>query len=69
MHEPIHKRPVTPWTVGKTYREADEERELWRPSRDEQMAAVEVLLASSIAYELRRELRAREIELSRSNAR
>jgi hypothetical protein len=24
MHEPIHKRPVTPWTVGKTYREADE---------------------------------------------
>jgi hypothetical protein len=55
--------------IGKTYREADEERELWRPSRDEQMAAVEVLLASSIAYELRRELRAREIELSRSNAR
>jgi hypothetical protein len=39
-------------------------RELWRPSRDEQMAAIEILLASSIPQELRRELRQREIELS-----
>lgn len=39
-------------------------RELWRPSRDEQAAAIEVLLASSISNELRRALRERECELS-----
>lgn len=39
-------------------------RELWRPSRDEQMAAIEILLASSISQDLRRALREREISLS-----
>lgn len=33
MHEPIHKRPVTPWTVGKTYREADAEAQAMRDVR------------------------------------
>lgn len=39
-------------------------RELWRPSRDEQAAAIEVLLASSISNELRQALRERECELA-----
>lgn len=34
-------------------------QELW-PSRDDQMAAIEILLASSIPTELRRALRERE---------
>lgn len=40
------------------------DRELWRPSRDEQMAALEILLASSIPTELRTLLREREFELA-----
>ena len=32
-------------------------RELWQPSRDDQMAAIETLLASSIPSELRTALR------------
>ena len=40
-------------------------RELWHPDRDEQMAAVEILLASPIPYELRLLLRERETELAR----
>lgn len=43
-------------------------RELWRPSRAEQMAAVEILLASSISQELRSALREREIELATRRA-
>ncbi|HEU4986828.1 MAG TPA: hypothetical protein VFT89_07165 [Rhizobiaceae bacterium] len=43
-------------------------RELWRPDRAEQMAAIEILLASSIPVELRRALREREIELTRKDA-
>lgn len=46
-----------------------EPRQLWQPDRNEQMAAVEILLASTIPTELRRELRQMEIELStRRNA-
>lgn len=45
------------------------QRELWRPTRDEQMAAIEILLASSISQDLRRALREREYELAtRRNA-
>lgn len=40
------------------------ERELWKPSRDEQMAAVEILLASSIPTELRETVRRFEQELA-----
>lgn len=43
-------------------------RPLWRPDRDEQMAAIEVLLASSISTELRRALREREQELATRRA-
>lgn len=39
-------------------------RELWRPSRDEQMAALVILLASSIPSELRSMLREREQQLA-----
>lgn len=39
-------------------------RELWRPSRLEQMAAVEILLASSIPTELREMVRRFEQELA-----
>lgn len=48
--------------------EAPAPRELWRPHRAEQMAAIEILLASSISHELRTALRQREIELSRRAA-
>ncbi|MEQ1938594.1 hypothetical protein ABMA46_10090 [Mesorhizobium sp. CN5-321] len=41
-----------------------EARELWRPTRDDQMAAIEILLASSIPTELRTALRERELTLS-----
>jgi hypothetical protein len=45
------------------------QRELWRPTREEQLAALEILLASSISSELRRALREREYELAtRRNA-
>lgn len=40
------------------------ERELWKPSRLEQMAAVEILLASSIPTELRETVRRFEQELA-----
>jgi len=43
-------------------------RELWQPDRHEQIAAVEILLASTIPYELRLLLREREIELARRAA-
>lgn len=43
---------------------AEQERALWRPSRDEQMAALEILLASPLNSELRRLLRQREYELA-----
>lgn len=46
----------------------DRERALWQPDRDEQMAALEILLASPIPTELRRLLRQREIELSTRKA-
>ena len=39
-------------------------RELWQPDRHEQMAAIEILLASSIPTELRRLLREREFALA-----
>lgn len=39
-------------------------RELWRPDRNEQIAAIEILLASSIPAELRLMLREREYELA-----
>lgn len=39
-------------------------RELWRPDRNEQMRAIEILLASSIPQELRLALREREFELA-----
>lgn len=39
-------------------------RELWRPDRHEQMAAIEILLASSIDLELRSMLRRREQDLA-----
>ena len=39
-------------------------RELWQPDRFEQMAAIEILLASSIPTELRRLLREREFALA-----
>lgn len=45
-----------------------ERRELWQPDRDEQMAALEILLASPIPAELRRLLRQRVIELSTRKA-
>lgn len=41
-----------------------QDRPLWRPDRNEQMAAIEILLASSIPNELRRALREREYELA-----
>lgn len=44
--------------------EAQEARELWKPSRLEQMAAVEILLASSIPTELRETVRRFEQELA-----
>jgi len=44
-------------------------RELWQPDRDEQMAAIEVLLASSIPTELRNALREREFQLATRIAR
>jgi hypothetical protein len=40
-----------------------EAREEWRPDRDEQMAAIEILLASQIPQELRLALRERELAL------
>ena len=43
-------------------------RPVWRPDRAEQMAAVEVLLASDISIELRRALREREAELATRRA-
>lgn len=43
----------------------EDSRELWQPDRNEQMAAVEILLASPIPYELRLLLRERETELAR----
>lgn len=43
-------------------------RELWRPTRDDQMAAIEILLASSIPTELRTALREREFELATRRA-
>ena len=43
---------------------AEQERPMWRPSRDEQMAALEILLASPLNSELRRLLRQREYELA-----
>lgn len=39
-------------------------RELWRPDRNEQLAAIEILLACSIPAELRFLLREREQELA-----
>jgi hypothetical protein len=45
-----------------------EARELWRPTRDDQMAAIEILLASSIPTELRTALREREFELATRRA-
>ena len=45
-----------------------EARELWRPTRDDQMAAIEILLASSIPTELRTALRERELELATRRA-
>lgn len=44
------------------------DRELWRPDRNEQMAAIEILLASSIPTELRRLLREREFALATRSA-
>lgn len=41
-----------------------EARELWKPSRLEQMAAFEILLASSIPTELRETVRRFEQELA-----
>lgn len=41
-----------------------EPRELWRPSKLEQMAAIEILLASPIDRELREWLRRMEQELA-----
>lgn len=43
--------------------EAPAPRELWRPDRNEQMAAIEILLASSISTDLRSLLREREQSL------
>ena len=43
-------------------------REIWRPTRDDQMAAIEILLASSIPTELRTALREREFELATRRA-
>ncbi|MEO3387357.1 hypothetical protein [Mesorhizobium sp. CAU 1741] len=40
-------------------------RPMWRPDRDEQAAAIEILLASEISTDLRRALREREAELAR----
>lgn len=39
-------------------------RELWQPDRHEQLAAIEILLASSIDLELRSMLRRREQDLA-----
>jgi len=39
-------------------------RELWQPDRDEQLTAIEILLASSIPAELRSMLREREHQLA-----
>lgn len=47
-----------------TTQDAGGARPLWRPDRNEQVAAIEILLASSIPTELRRALREREIELA-----
>jgi len=44
---------------------AEPQRQLWHPDRNEQMAAIEVLLASPISRELRSALREREQELAR----
>lgn len=44
------------------------DRELWRPNRNEQMAAIEILLASSIPTELRQILREREFALATRSA-
>jgi hypothetical protein len=40
------------------------DRELWQPDRNEQMAAIEILLASSIPTDLRQLLREREFALA-----
>jgi len=49
-------------------RHAVKPRELWQPDRNEQMAAIETLLASSIPKELRDTLREREQELATGRA-
>lgn len=43
-------------------------RELWQPDRHEQLAAIEVLLASTLPSDLRSMLRERELMLSRRTA-
>lgn len=43
-------------------------RPSWRPDRDEQMAAIEILLASNISTELRRSLRECEAQLATRRA-
>jgi hypothetical protein len=48
--------------------EAPTPRNLWQPDHHEQIAAIEILLASSIPAELRRHLREREIELATRRA-
>jgi hypothetical protein len=44
------------------------DRELWQPDRNEQLAAIEILLASPIPAELRRHLREREFALATRSA-
>jgi hypothetical protein len=48
--------------------EPEDTRAGWRPDRDEQMAAIEILLASKISTELRHALRERELELATRRA-
>lgn len=50
--------------IKTMHRQSLADRDLWRPDRNEQMAAIEILLASSIPTELRRLLREREFALA-----
>jgi len=51
-------------STNRTEQEAPR-REMWQPDRDEQLAAIEILLASTIPSDLRSMLRERELHLAR----
>ena len=65
------KTPETLVAVGKAIRAYDVKinqspsRELWHPSDEDQLSAIEILLACALSRELRAALRERAEELAR----